>query len=81
MTTTTTKTTRRLAIVLGVASLALFCALGACRGDGPPSEPRTPPNSPIPEVDRPEEPKPPLPNPFTDSGASAQPKTTTQTPR
>ncbi len=35
--------------VLGVVSFVL----GACRGDGPPSEPRTPPNSPIPEVDRP----------------------------
>jgi hypothetical protein len=68
--------------VCGVANVAVIVGcfgvmivgsstFSGCRGNDP-NEPRTPPNSPIPEIDRPEEPKGPVPNPLSDGGGAAQ---------
>jgi hypothetical protein len=52
------------------ASFALVsAAIVACRSE----EPRTPPNSPVPEIDRPDEPKP-SPLPLSDAGAGQSSK-------
>lgn len=50
----------------GVLAFVLVVAFAACRSD----EPKTPPNSPLPEIDRTNEPKP-SPLPFGDGGASS----------
>jgi hypothetical protein len=52
-----------------LAFVLVSAALAACRSE----EPRTPPNSPVPEIDRQEEPKP-APLPLADAGAGQSSK-------
>ena len=55
------------AFALGLAAL-VAASLGACRQGQPDGAPKMPPNSPVPEIDRPEEPTPP-PKITSDAGA------------
>jgi hypothetical protein len=53
---------------LGFGMLVVFAGAMACRQGDPSSEPKTPPNSPIPKIEPSEESKPPPPSPFTLDG-------------
>lgn len=57
----------RLCVGLFVVSVGAM----ACRGTDPSGDPKTPPNSPLPQVDKPEEPEAPMPNPLSDGGSSS----------
>ena len=56
-----------MAIWMTVISLGVI----ACRGTDPSGDPKTPPNSPLPDIERPEEPKGPLPSPVGDGGVTS----------
>lgn len=68
---------KRAAAILGVVVSGSVLAGLACQ----PEEPRTPPNSPLPEVDRKTEPPSAPPTPLSDAGSSSSSSSSSSTSR
>jgi hypothetical protein len=59
---------RTAAFRLAFGMLVVFAGAIACRQGDPSTEPKTPPNSPIPKIEPPEESKAPPPSPLPFAG-------------